>query len=119
MEHKQRAKMPVSQRAKQFMPFAAVKGLEKAIAEQEQKLNHMEQIELDEELTRTINNELYHLEKGDEVSVCYYKDGQYHALKDAVEQIDIVRGFVRIQKTAIDFESIMNIKRLPQLQTQK
>lgn len=119
MEHKQRAKMPASQRAKQFMPFAAVKGLEKAIAEQEQQLNHLEQIELDEELTLTINHELNHLEKGDKVSVCYYKAGQYHTLKDAVEQIDIVRGFVRIRKTAIDFESIINIKYLPQLQTQK
>lgn len=112
MERKQRAKMPVSQRAKQFMPFSAVKGLEKAIAEQEQQLNYLEQIELDEELTLTINHELNRLEKGDKVSVCYYKDGRYHMLKDAVEQIDIVRGFVRIRKKAIGFESILNIKRL-------
>ena len=31
MESKKRPKMPVSQRAKQFMPFAAVTGLDEAI----------------------------------------------------------------------------------------
>ena len=31
MESKNRPKMPVSQRAKQFMPFAAVTGLDEAI----------------------------------------------------------------------------------------
>ena len=38
--------MPTSQRAKQFMPFAAVKGLEKAIAEQDQLLNRVDEVEL-------------------------------------------------------------------------
>lgn len=35
---KERPKMPVSQRAKQFMPFAAVTGLEKALKEKEKEI---------------------------------------------------------------------------------
>ena len=61
--------MPASQRAKQFMPFAAVKGLEKAIAEQEHLLNRVEQVEPGEEQVRKINEELNLLEKGNMVSV--------------------------------------------------
>ena len=33
----QRTKMPIEQRAKQFMPFAAVTGLDKALAEVERQ----------------------------------------------------------------------------------
>ena len=35
---KERPKMPVSQRAKQFMPFAAVTGLEKALKAKEEEM---------------------------------------------------------------------------------
>ena len=35
MENKPRAKMPISQRAKQFMPFDAVSGLREALREKD------------------------------------------------------------------------------------
>ncbi|MBQ9180307.1 MAG: hypothetical protein IJ132_05845 [Firmicutes bacterium] len=37
MENKPRAKMPISQRAKQFMPFDAVSGLREALREKDRE----------------------------------------------------------------------------------
>lgn len=36
---KQRAKMPIAQRAKQFMPFKAVAGLDEALRKKEQEID--------------------------------------------------------------------------------
>ena len=47
MENKPRAKMPISQRAKQFMPFDAVSGLREAIREKERE--HEMLLEMDRE----------------------------------------------------------------------
>lgn len=106
MEHKQRAKMSVSQRAKQFMPFAAVKGLEEAILEQEQTLQRTERIEIGEERVQAINRELNHLEKGKHVSVKVYRDGLYHTIQGVVEWIDSSKGTMRVAGAIIPFESI-------------
>lgn len=38
MENKNRPKMPAEQRAKQFMPFAAVTGLEEALRQKEKEV---------------------------------------------------------------------------------
>ena len=37
---KEHPKMPIAKRAKQFMPFAAVTGLEKALAEKEKEVEN-------------------------------------------------------------------------------
>lgn len=41
MASKPRAKMPVSERAKQFMPFAALKGLPEALEKKEKELEQI------------------------------------------------------------------------------
>ena len=83
--------MPASQRAKQFMPFAAVKGLEKAIVEQEQILNRVKQVELGEEQVQKINKELNLLRKGNMGSIRFYNNGRYQTQEGVVEQINLAR----------------------------
>lgn len=109
MEYKQRAKMPPSQRAKQFMPFAAVKGLEKAIAEQEQLRNRTEQIEPGEEQAQAINEALNRLRKGNIVSLRFHADGQSQALQGEVEQIDPARGTIRIKGIVVPIDRILGL----------
>ena len=109
MEHKQRAKMSVSQRAKQFMPFAAVKGLEEAILEQEQSLQRTERIEMGEEKVQKINRELNHLEKGNHISVKVYRNGRYHTIQGVVERIDLDKGTMRVSGVLVPFESITDV----------
>lgn len=109
MEYKQRAKMPPSQRAKQFMPFAAVKGLEKAIAEQEQLLNRTEQIEPGEEQAQAINDALKRLRKGSMVSLRFHADGQAQALQGEVEQIDPAGGTLRVGGVVVPIDRILGL----------
>lgn len=103
MEHKQRVKMSASHRAKQFMPFAAVKGLEEAILEQEQTLQRTERIEIGEEQVQKINRELNHLEKGKCISVKVYCDGRYQTIQGIIEQIDLARGTMRVSGVLVPF----------------
>lgn len=98
--------MPTSQRAKQFMPFAAVKGLGEAILEQEQLLKRTEKIEIGEERTQRINRELNHLEKGKRITVNVYMDGLHHTIQGVVEWIDSSKGTMRVAGAIIPFESI-------------
>lgn len=91
------------------MPFAAVKGLEKAIAVQDQLLNSMDQIELGEERVQEINKKLNHLEKGNTVSVCFYVDGRYNTVQGKVEQFDLARRIIRVKGVVIPIESIREL----------
>lgn len=50
MENRTRAKMPVAERAKQFMPFAAVKGLNEALSKKENELSLVQKAELLEDM---------------------------------------------------------------------
>ena len=85
---KMRARMPISQRAKQFMPFAAVTGLELALAKKERELGLAPPRELSEESADELNAALLSLRKGDHVSLLIYEDGEYLPVTGTVTRID-------------------------------
>lgn len=60
---KERTKMPVSQRAKQFAPFAAITGLEIALRKAEEE--HRRKIESQVEFV--VNPEINEIEKNEEI----------------------------------------------------
>ena len=65
-----RAKMPRSQRAKQFAPFDAVVGLRQALREKEKiRVNRKE---LSEDMINEINDTIKNLDIGNNVRVIYY-----------------------------------------------
>ena len=68
--------MSVSQRAKQFMPFAAVKGLEEAIAREEQDMKRGERPEFGEEKVDAVNAILCRLRRGMKIFVRVYSCGK-------------------------------------------
>ena len=110
MEYKVRAKMPVSQRAKQFMAFAAVKGLEDALAEQERKATRVKRVELNEDAVENLNHTLQRLEKEMRVSVTYYASGHYQKMEGVVQKIDVVRQVLKVDGIAIPFENLFALK---------
>ena len=91
------------------MPFAAVKGLEEAILEQDQLLKRTERIEIGEEQVQKINRELNNLEKGKCASLKVYRDGRYQTIQGIVEQIDSAKGAMRISGVLVPFESITDV----------
>ena len=67
-----RAKMDRAQRAKQFAPFAALKGFEEALREKERII--VPKVELYEEKKAEIDSILRNKKKQDSITVIYYNN---------------------------------------------
>ncbi len=107
MAEKTRPKMPISHRAKQFAPFAALKGFEDAIKEKEQIFEP--QVELSEEMADELDFMLSQLKKGKKITATYYCDGKYIEYTGLFEKIDLISKVLFIDDTNIPIEDISNI----------
>ena len=83
-------------RAKQFLPFDALKGLQEALREKE--VEHEEKIELSEETLSELNNSLKKKEKGSKVKIKFYKNGQYIEISGIVTNVDYIKKKIQIDK---------------------
>lgn len=97
-----RPKMPVAQRAKQFMPFAAVTGLDSALRKKEHELGLVQRREVMDEDAAEINSMLSIIEKGDEVTIDYYSSsgagaGEYLTASGIVAAVDMAAHMVILE----------------------
>ncbi len=104
-----RAKMPPSQRAKQFAPFDAVVGLRQALREKEKI--RVQRKELFDDMINEINNILKNLNIGDAVTVVYYNFGEqaYLTATGQVTNLDVKTKILTIAALDIKFEDIYSI----------
>lgn len=109
MGKKPKNRMPISERAKQFSPFAAVTGLEKALEKEERELAKTEKIELSEESADKLNKALSELKKGDAIIAEYYFDGEYLTAVGSVTLFDKVNRILRIGETTVKFDDLYKI----------
>ncbi len=109
MANKPMAKMPVAERAKQFMPFAAVRGLNEALAKKERELGLIDKPELSEEKERELNDKLLLIKKGSIIAAEYYNDGERLKAEGRALEINETRRFLRIEDLKIPFETILDI----------
>ncbi len=106
-----RPKMDRSDRAKQFMPFDALKGFQEALREKERicvpkrSLSEEERAKLDRELAR--------IGKMDMVEAEYFQDGEYVCVRGMVAAVSRQEGWLRIVNTQIRFEDIVRLTPLP------
>lgn len=100
-------KMPVEQRAKQFMPFAALKELPEALAAKETAF--VKKVELSEEMAAELDRKLHLLEKGRIVTVIYYSNGKYVKKTGMVARLDKTARILQIVNTKIAFQDIREI----------
>lgn len=107
MREKHRAR-PHADRARQFMPFAALKGYYQLVREQEriEQPRH----ELTEEEALELSQRIRSLRKGQVVRVIFYKDGAYVTEKGALSGIDETFRTLRIVKRTIAFDDIQRIE---------
>ena len=89
------------ERAKQFLPFDAVIGLQEALREKE--IEHEERIDLAEEALENLEEEFNKIEIGRKVKIKYYKDGKYVVVEGNVSKINNLK-----KKLEVDFESKIN-----------
>ncbi len=92
------------ERAKQFLPFDALKGLQEALREKEKQLEYVEKAELSDEEIEMLSEKLQMLEIGSWVRVKYYCNKMYKEVCGKVKVVDKIR-----KKLIIEIEE-KNIK---------
>ena len=102
-----RAKMSRADRAKQFMPFAALKGYPEALAKKEKVV--VPKAELTEEYAEILDAKLKQISKNDIITVIYFSNGEYLKKIGMVSRIDETARVLKIVNTKILFDDIYDI----------
>ena len=106
-----RGKMPVSHRAKQFMPFSALTGLNEALKRKEEEMRKIPRPVISEEKAEMINAEFLNLDPGDRVIIRYFKDGEILNIGGIIESIDMTFRRINIGGIVIKTDDIVDISR--------
>ena len=102
-----RPKMTREERAKQFMPFAALKGYPEALVKKEKIV--VPKAEVSEEYAQMLDQKLRRVSKNDMITVVYFSDGEYLKKTGMVSRIDETARVLKIVNTKILFDDIYDI----------
>lgn len=83
-------------RAKQFLPFDALKGLQEALREKE--IEYEAKKDLSEDTLFELNNKFNQIENGKYIKIKYYKNGRYNEIKGIVTNIDYTKKKIQMNK---------------------
>lgn len=83
-------------RAKQFLPFDALKGLQEELRKKE--IEYEEKKYLSEETLTELNDSFNQIEKGSYVKIKYYKNRRYSEIEGTVTNIDYIKKKIQIDK---------------------
>ena len=99
--------MPLSQRAKIFTTFAALKGFENLIREQENTYDEMPELSDDqyEDLNFAINS----IRLGDSVTVRYFRDYKIKTIFGAVTKLSKEKRIISVKGNPISFDELIEI----------
>ncbi len=103
-----RAKMGRLQRAKQFMPFAALKGYEEELRKAEKVV--VPRAELSEDMLDMLDRKLQAVEKNTVITVTWYHDGEYLRVTGMVARIDREERYLQIVNVPMAFSDIYDIE---------
>jgi len=98
-------------RAKQFLPFDSMKGLQEALRAQEEMQSRVEKRELGEEDAEHISHLLGQTSRGDTVKVVYYRSGRYVTAEGEVTAFDPIRRTFVVDGQKISFDDIGEMER--------
>lgn len=101
--------MDNAQRAKQFMPFSALKGFEEAIKAQE-RLKEPRVI-LGEDARQELNFKLQGIQPGDRVRAEYYYESCYVMVRGRVKKIDTLGRRIHLEEIKIPIDDLRDIER--------
>ena len=97
-------------RAKQFMPFDALKGLKEELKLREEKRLVVEKKTLTEDRIEEISLTLARIKKQTKVQIVFYFNGHYIDLEGEITDIIKPYKYITIGNTKIPFEDIYEIK---------
>ena len=102
-----RPKMSREDRAKQFMPFAALKGYPEALQKKEKIV--VPKVEVSEEYAEVLDRKFRSVNKNDIITVIYYSNHEYLKKTGMVSRIDETARILKIVNTKISFDDIYDI----------
>lgn len=105
----ERVKMSRADRAKQFAPFDALKGLQEAIKIKEYEHERIVRGEMGEDEIKEISAVLASIEKGDKVKIEFFRDGHILSLS-GMAKLDVENQKINVGEFLIDFDEIKKIK---------
>ena len=105
----ERIKMSRQDRAKQFAPFDALKGLHEAMKIKEFEHEMISKNDLSEEEIKAISDVLMQIKKNDEVNIEFFRDGHIVKLTGR-SKIDILNQKIFVGAFVIEFNDIRSIK---------
>ena len=98
-----------SDRARQFLPFDALKGLQEALREKEVELD--ERKELSEESIEELSNKLQMVERGNKVRLVYYHQRKYRQIEGTVIDIKVIQKKLILESDLrINFADIIYVE---------
>ena len=95
-------------RAKQFMPFAALRGLSEALREAERET--VPRAELYDEEAEALNRKLLRLNRGHMVLAACYRDGMYRTVRGRVSRLDPARRVMEIDGVTVHFDELRELE---------
>lgn len=101
-------KMSKEDRAKQFMPFAALKGHMEALRKKEKII--VEKMELSDEYQEELDRKLRQVRKNDMITIIYYQQEEYLKITGMVSRIDETARILKVVNTKIDFDNLYSIE---------
>lgn len=102
--------MSVAERARQFMPFAALKGYDEMIENASRTAQPRET--LTEEKAAALSELIKTVKKGDMIRVSYYSGDGYVTASGLVSAVDLTLKYVKIIKAKINFADIRDVEKL-------
>lgn len=99
--------MSIENRAKQFAPFSALRGLPDELAAVEKIV--VPKVELSEYMEEELNNMLSVLKPGDMATVVYFSNDEYIKVTGMIARIDIECRRLQIVEKRISFDDIYSI----------
>jgi hypothetical protein len=103
-----RGKMPREERAKQFMPFAALKGYPEALRKKEKII--VPKIELSEDAAQELDRKLRQVQKNDIITVVYFCKGEYLKQTGMVSRMDVTARILKVVNTKIQYDDVIEIE---------
>ena len=98
------------ERAKQFMAFDALKGLQEELRIREERRTRVEKRHLTEEQQEKISAILVKIQKGSRVNLTFYTNGHYLSIDGEITDINQIYGYIKVGNEKIFFDDIYKIR---------
>ena len=99
--------MSREERAKQFLPFAALKGYPAALRRKEKIV--VPKVEFSEDYQEQLDGKLRQIRVQDVVTAVYFREGEYLKVTEMVSRIDRTARVLKIVNTKIPFDDLYDV----------